>query len=154
MLIKYHIKKTHVRACSMDVGEYVLRGMTQKERNRKLILRWRSPYRISRVLSDFLFEIEDLLTSEKATVHGARLRFSRKSISRPRRNVQNKWYFRPRNLGCRSMTSVLGQVPVREQGIPPAWPFGTDPFRLYLDTALGGYALLASLVPGRSMIGT
>ncbi len=67
-----HNKKTHVRPCNADVGDYVLRGLIQ---TKKLSLRWRGPYRISRVLSDFLFEVKDLRTSEKATVHGTRLRF-------------------------------------------------------------------------------
>ncbi len=45
--------------------------------SKTLTLRWRGPYGISRVLSDFLFEVEDLRISEKAPVHGTKLRFFR-----------------------------------------------------------------------------
>jgi len=74
-----HNARTHVRPCNFDVGDYVLCGVRQRNIKRKLSLHWRGPRRIVRLLSDFLFETEDLRTLKKVVVHGSRLKFFRNS---------------------------------------------------------------------------
>jgi len=75
--IALHNARTHVRPCNFDVGDYVLWGVLQRGIQRKLSLRWRGPRRVVRVLSDYLFETEDLRTHKKVVVHGSRLKFFR-----------------------------------------------------------------------------
>ena len=71
-----HNKRTHVREGNFDVGDFVLKGVTGNTR-KKLSFKWFGPFRITQVLSDFLFVVEDLRSGEKATVHGTKLRFFR-----------------------------------------------------------------------------
>lgn len=75
--IKAHNARTHVRECNFD--DFVLRGMSDTKKSRKLMFRWRGPYRITKVLSDFLFEVEDLRSASRSVVHGTRLKFFRNS---------------------------------------------------------------------------
>lgn len=72
-----HNKKTGVRSCNLDVGDYVLGGILKTKKKNKLGLRWKGPMRITKVLSDYLFELEDLRTSERSVVHGTRVEFFR-----------------------------------------------------------------------------
>jgi len=77
--IDLHNARTHVRTCNFDVGDYVLWGVKQRSIQRKLSLPWQGPRRVFRVLSDYLFETEDLRTLKKTVVHGSRLKFFRNS---------------------------------------------------------------------------
>ena len=42
-------------------------------------MRWKGPLRVLAVLSDHLYELEDIQTGEKMTVHGSRIKFFRNS---------------------------------------------------------------------------
>jgi len=77
--IDLHNARTHVRTCNFDVGDYVLWGVKQRSIQRKLSLCWQGPRRVVRVLSDYLFETEDLRILNKTVVHGSRLKFFRNS---------------------------------------------------------------------------
>lgn len=57
-----HNGKTDVRAINFTAGDYILRGLLQRERGRKPALRWKQPYRVTDCRSEYLFEIENLLT--------------------------------------------------------------------------------------------
>lgn len=74
-----HNARTHVRACNFDVGDFVLCGKLNRHIGSKLSLRWYGPRRITKTLSDFLFEVEDLRTMDKSIIHGTRLKFFRNS---------------------------------------------------------------------------
>lgn len=41
----------------------------------KLRVKWRGPQRITRAASDFVFEVEDLITNTHALIHANRLKF-------------------------------------------------------------------------------
>ena len=43
----------------------------------KLSLKWTGPFRVTRVLSNFLYELEDLRNGLKEVVHGSRVKFFR-----------------------------------------------------------------------------
>jgi len=77
--IKAHNAETHVRACKTDKGDFVLRAVLQKNKGRKTSLRWRGPFKILQVLSDFLFKVMDLRSAQESVVHGSRLKFFRNS---------------------------------------------------------------------------
>ena len=70
-------KKTGTRSVNFTNGDYVLRGLLKRESPKKLNVRWVGPMRITRCLSDFLFETQDLLTGNLKVIHGSRLRFFR-----------------------------------------------------------------------------
>lgn len=72
-----HNKKTGVRSCNLDVGDYVLRGILKTKKKNKLGLRWKGPMRITKVLSDYLFELEDLRSRKRSVVHGTRVKIFR-----------------------------------------------------------------------------
>ena len=55
----------------------MLRGILKKNKTKKVGIHWRGPLRVVKVMSDFLFEVEDLRSAERSTVHGTRLKFFR-----------------------------------------------------------------------------
>lgn len=75
--VRAHNSKTGVREINFECGDYVLRGILPRNRNSKLCLHWKGPFRVTSCESDFIFEIEDLLTGKKEFAHGRRLRFFR-----------------------------------------------------------------------------
>jgi len=70
-------RKVGVRPVNFSEGDFVLRGVLQRERGRKPSLRWKGPHRVVECRSDYIFLIENLLTSKKEEVHGRRLKFYR-----------------------------------------------------------------------------
>ena len=57
------------------LGDYVLVGITNIKSRQKLRVRWIGPRRITKVFSDWVFEVEDLITQKKENVHASRLKF-------------------------------------------------------------------------------
>lgn len=70
-----HNRKTNVRPINFCEGDFVLRGTLQRERRSKPALKWHGPYRVTNAESNYIFEIEDLLTGKKEKAHGRRLKF-------------------------------------------------------------------------------
>jgi RNase H-like domain found in reverse transcriptase/Reverse transcriptase (RNA-dependent DNA polymerase)/Integrase core domain/Integrase zinc binding domain len=70
-----HRGKTTALAANFDVGDFVLVAKREFRGGEKLSLRWRGPYRVVATLSQFVFEVEDLLTKIVTPVHSTRLRF-------------------------------------------------------------------------------
>ena len=75
--IEDYNRKVGVRPVNFTEGDFVLRGILERERAKKPALRWRGPYRVVRCLSEYIFVIEHLLTGSKEQVHGRRLKFFR-----------------------------------------------------------------------------
>lgn len=73
--VKSHNQRTGVRPVNFDTGDFVLRG--NPTRGTKLQLTWTGPFRITECRSEYLFEIEDLLTKERSVAHGRRLKLFR-----------------------------------------------------------------------------
>jgi len=69
--VRRHNAKTNVRECNFDQGDFVLKGVLLREKGPKLSLRWKGPFRISEVKTDFLFQVEDLHTGKKSSAHVA-----------------------------------------------------------------------------------
>ena len=76
--VSEHNLRTGVKPCNFESGDYVLRARVQRH-IKKLTIRWFGPMRFRRCLSDYLFELEDLLTGTMTVVHGSRVRFFRNS---------------------------------------------------------------------------
>lgn len=77
--VQLHNRRTHVKKCNFDKGDYVLRGLVRGKASKNSIMRWTGPYRVFNVLSDFVFELEDIRTANKYKVHGSRIKFFRNS---------------------------------------------------------------------------
>ena len=61
-----------------NLGDYVLWSTVDKElQAEKLQLVWRDPYRIVESKSEFVFEIEHLVTKKTHVIHASRLKFYR-----------------------------------------------------------------------------
>jgi hypothetical protein len=72
---KRHLGKRSVHAINFGLGEFVLVSKRDFRVGEKLTFHWRGPKRIVGVLSDFLFEVEDLRNGKVSNVHAHRLRF-------------------------------------------------------------------------------
>ncbi len=71
-------KNRPVKVVNFEVGDYVLHANTYKTTAvNKLHVIWRGPYRITKVINDLVYEIQDLLQPEKVIppVHATRLRY-------------------------------------------------------------------------------
>lgn len=84
-----HNRRTGVREVNFTVGDYVLRGLVPRERRRKPSLKWRGPFRVTKCHSDYVFEIEDLLTGKRQDAHGRRLKFFRNKDFEVSEDVRN-----------------------------------------------------------------
>jgi hypothetical protein len=60
---------------NFDVGDFVLVAQRATQSIHKLSLRWRGPRRITRVLSDHVYEVEDIESGHTSDAHSSRLRF-------------------------------------------------------------------------------
>jgi len=60
---------------NFSVGDFVLLANTSKIQDHKLRVRWTGPCRITAVLSDYIFTVEDLITKKTCDFHASRLRF-------------------------------------------------------------------------------
>jgi len=73
--ISVHNAKTHIKPINFDVGDFVLVAKRSTCHGKKRRLKWTGPRRIIRVVSDFIFEVEDLITGSYALIHSNRLKF-------------------------------------------------------------------------------
>jgi hypothetical protein len=60
--IAAHNAKTHVRAHIFDVGDFVLSAVLSRNGKSKLSLQWHGPHRVTKCLSHYVFEVQDLRT--------------------------------------------------------------------------------------------
>ena len=70
-----HNAKTNVRAVNFDIGDFVLVAKREQNDGHKVRVTWRGPRRVTRAVSDLIFECEDLLSGESALFHANRLKF-------------------------------------------------------------------------------
>lgn len=50
-----------------------MRGELKRKHNNKLALRWKGPVQVTKVLSEFLFEVINIRLGSRSTVHGTRI---------------------------------------------------------------------------------
>ncbi len=72
--VQRHNEKTNIQPINFSLGDFVLVRCAQKK-GHKLQLSWRGPRRISKVISAWVFEVEDLNSSKKEIVHARRICF-------------------------------------------------------------------------------
>ena len=72
--VERHNKKTHIQPINFELGDFVLVAKRVSSDGHKLQVRWKGPKRISRVVSDFVFEVQDLIDQSHALVHANRLK--------------------------------------------------------------------------------
>ena len=73
--VKAHNAKTHVQEINLDAGDYVLVAQRLMNDGHKLRVKWRGPQRVTRAVSELVFEVEDLITKTHALIHANRLKF-------------------------------------------------------------------------------
>jgi hypothetical protein len=64
-----------VRAANFERGDYVLLSCQSEVGRPKLQVIWKGPCRVSSVVSDWVFEVEDLTTGRVTVAHASRLKF-------------------------------------------------------------------------------
>lgn len=62
--IKRHNARTPVRVSNFDVGDFVVRSFSQNSKDCTFAFHWRGTYRVTKVLSEFIFEVQDLRSSK------------------------------------------------------------------------------------------
>lgn len=72
-----HNWKTNVRPISFTTGDFVLRGLRHHERGQKPSLKWEGPFRVESCISDYIFNIETIISGKKEKSHGRRLKLFR-----------------------------------------------------------------------------
>jgi hypothetical protein len=65
--------KKLIRKANFDLGDYVLEATVH--RKDKLESKWKGPQRISKMINNQVFEVEDLLSGKKKDVHSVLLMF-------------------------------------------------------------------------------
>jgi hypothetical protein len=73
--IQKHSDKTHVRSPKFQVGDYLLVAEHRESGVSKFQVKWNGPRRVASVESNYVFVIENLLTTELKAAHATRLRF-------------------------------------------------------------------------------
>jgi hypothetical protein len=57
------------------VGDYVLLARVSKAANNKLVAKWRGPMRVVATVNNWVYRVQDLITSAEHVVHAERLRY-------------------------------------------------------------------------------
>lgn len=74
--VSAHNGKTEVNPCDFVTGNLVFRGVV-RHAGSKIQVKWVGPMRVTACLSYYLFELQDLWSLTKKTVHGSRVSFFR-----------------------------------------------------------------------------
>jgi hypothetical protein len=64
-----------VQLPNFHVGDYVLWSQADQKYQDKLQVTWKGPFRITKVINDYIYVIEHIITQETREVHCTRLRF-------------------------------------------------------------------------------
>lgn len=87
--VKSHNRKTSVCSINFAEGDYVLRGVLQRDRGSKPSLKWHGPFRVTACHSNYIFEVEDLLSGKREECHGRRLKFFRNADFKVTEELKN-----------------------------------------------------------------
>ena len=68
-------KQHNVILCQFEVGCFVLKARVTSLSKKKLKARWTGPFRVTKVINKWVYEIEDLLLGTTSICHAARLKF-------------------------------------------------------------------------------
>ncbi len=72
--IKAHNAETHVHPAQFEISDFVLVAQKVAQDGHKLRLKSRGPRRVTRVLSEHVYEVQDLLTEKHSLIHANRLK--------------------------------------------------------------------------------
>ena len=82
------------RMPNFDVGDFVLIARVKKPgKDRKLMAVWHGPYRITKVISDHLYVVQNLLTGGCMKSHSARMQFYKDSSLRITEELKNTMHY-------------------------------------------------------------
>jgi hypothetical protein len=70
-----HHARPHVQHANFELGDFVLVAKRAFRGGEKLSLRWHGPHRIVSTRSEYVYDVEDLMTQLVLPVHATRLRF-------------------------------------------------------------------------------
>jgi hypothetical protein len=71
--IHRHNARAGFRYVDFHVGDYVLQAKLLRHRCQKTMARWYGPKMVTKALSNFIFEVEDLITKRRDECHISRL---------------------------------------------------------------------------------
>eukprot|EP00172_Hildenbrandia_rubra_P002599 Plantae.Rhodophyta-Hildenbrandia_rubra.ctg3560.p1 GENE.Plantae.Rhodophyta-Hildenbrandia_rubra.ctg3560~~Plantae.Rhodophyta-Hildenbrandia_rubra.ctg3560.p1 ORF type:complete len:305 (+),score=28.60 Plantae.Rhodophyta-Hildenbrandia_rubra.ctg3560:801-1715(+) len=72
--VRRHNERTHMQPVNFELGDFVLVAKKDAHDGRKLQVTWKGPRRVSRAVSDLIYECEDLITGKKNLFHANRLK--------------------------------------------------------------------------------
>lgn len=72
--IRKHNSKTHIQEVNFEVGDFVMVAKRQKHDGQKLRVIWTGPRRVTRAVSDLVYECEDLVSGDTDDIHANRLK--------------------------------------------------------------------------------
>ncbi|POM68501.1 Chromodomain containing hypothetical protein putative [Phytophthora palmivora] len=72
---KHHNGKKGTTMAQFDVGDFVLYADVWQHARAKLRVKWCGPAQVTAATSNWIFEIENLITGERREVHASRLKF-------------------------------------------------------------------------------
>lgn len=72
---EFHNRNTNVQPINLDVGDFVFRGLLQREVGRKPSLRWKGLLRVTKCRDEYIFEVENIANGNISGTHGRRIRF-------------------------------------------------------------------------------
>lgn len=87
--IDAHNRRTGVRPINFGEGDFVLKGRLNRHQGRKPCLKWTGPYRVIGYMSDYIFEVEDILSKKSEELHGRRLKCFRNKSFQVTEEVRN-----------------------------------------------------------------
>ncbi len=75
--VEAHNTRTNVEPINFDVGHFVMKAKSSRLSGTKLSSKWYGPMKVSKALSNYRYNVRDLLTGEESTLHGSRLKLFR-----------------------------------------------------------------------------
>ena len=73
--IRAHNKRTNIQQVQFEVGEFVLVGNVLSQSGSKLNVKWKGPYRVVRIMNEFVSIVEGLVNGKEMEVNNSRLKF-------------------------------------------------------------------------------
>lgn len=72
--VKRHNERTHVKPVNFEIGDFVMVAKRDKKDGHKLRVVWSGPRRVTRAISELVYECEDLITGAHHNIHANRLK--------------------------------------------------------------------------------
>ena len=72
--VQAHNSYTNIREVNFNLVDFVMKANTTRVLKNKIAIRWYGSMRVTKVISDYIFEVEHLISGKKSISHGTRLK--------------------------------------------------------------------------------